>query len=86
MTRMIGQSLTSATAQTIQDWEERPIPESHIPIQRDLSKTAKWDNRKLMEFNKGKHQVLRLGLLSRSNLMHSDRLGADQLPSSFAEK
>jgi len=57
--------------------------ESHAAIQRDLNRVSKWDDRKLVKLRKGNHQVLHLG---RNNLMHQDRLGADQLPNSFAEK
>ncbi|PKU47491.1 hypothetical protein llap_2231 [Limosa lapponica baueri] len=32
--------------------------ESHVAVQRDLNRVAKWDDRKLRKFNKGKHQVL----------------------------
>ena len=52
-------------------------------IQRDLDRLEKWAERNLRKFSKGKCQVLHTG---RNIPMHQDRLGTDQLRSSFPEK
>ena len=51
--------------------------------QRDLNRLKKWANSNLKKFKKGKCYILHLG---RNNHVHQDRLGADWLGSSFAEK
>ncbi|KAK4810852.1 hypothetical protein QYF61_008824 [Mycteria americana] len=58
-------------------------PDGCAAVQRDLDRLEKWADRNLMQFNKGKCEVLHLG---RNNPMHQYMMGADWLESSFAEK
>lgn len=58
-------NLDDGTAQMLFSPEEWLVHQSHLAIQRDLNKVAKWDDRKLITFDK--HQTLRL---SRNSLMH----------------
>ncbi|KAK4832100.1 hypothetical protein QYF61_020727 [Mycteria americana] len=58
-------------------------PRECADIWRDLDRLEKRTDRNLMEFNKGKHQVLQLG---RNNPMYQYRLGTDCLESSLAEE
>ncbi|KFP17677.1 hypothetical protein Z169_10890, partial [Egretta garzetta] len=50
---------------------------------QDLDRLESWVERNMIKFNKGKCRVLHLG---RLNPMHQDRLGADLLESSSAER
>jgi len=59
------------------------MPQGHAAIQRDLNRLEKWAERNLMNFNKGKFEVLHLG---RTNPMHQYLLVATQLESILAEK
>jgi len=58
-------------------------PNGCAVIQRVQERLDRWVKRNLVEFSKGKFQVLHLG---RNNPRHQYRLGADQLESSLAEK
>jgi len=58
-------------------------PEGCAAIQRDLNRLEKWADWNLMQFNKGKCNILHMG---RNNPRHQYLLGADQLESSFTEK
>lgn len=57
-------NLDDGTAQMLFSPEEL-VHQSQLAIQRDLNKVAKWDDRKLITFDK--HQI---PLLSRNSLMH----------------
>ncbi|PKU43321.1 rna-directed dna polymerase from mobile element jockey-like [Limosa lapponica baueri] len=58
-------------------------PQDCAVIQKDLDKLEKWADRNLMQFNKGKCNVLQPG---GNNPMHLYMLETTQLESSFAEK
>ena len=58
-------------------------PEDFAAIHKDLKRSEKWADRKLMQFKKGKCKALHPG---RNNPTHRDMLGAAQLESSLAEK
>jgi len=84
MTWMLGQSVSSASLLTTQNWEKWPIcPEGHAAIQRNLTRLEKWADRNIMQINKGKTKILDQ---QRNNLRQQYILGTTQLESSFPEK
>jgi len=58
-------------------------PECHATIQKNLNKLERWTEWTHLKFNEGKWRVLHLG---SNNPMCQQRLGADLLESSSAEK
>ena len=78
----MGQKVLPASFQMIPNCEGMlDILENRAAIQRDLSRKYKWAEKRFMK--SGKWKILTLGL---NNHMQKQRLAADWLESSFAEK